>query len=269
MTQKASDLPEPKPKNGTPSKPPADAPSIESGGGKSGAKPVKNPDPLDPSRDLDGNEQAAMTQAKSIFDAWMAKTCETRIELLKKQVIKTVYGLDHRVWFGMIYYSTEVKDWKSQLVAGTWVNKVEAMRSVEGLQASGATNTGDALLEHALKMVSTPTPKGRYDGPAVAQPGGNHVEVISGPDTIYLLTDGEPNAGRYAAGAPANDPAGHTKNAIMNELRKIAAIRKVTIHTICVGDPGATAMDAVDPNWLKSIADLTGGSFMHVTNRRR
>jgi uncharacterized spore protein YtfJ len=271
MTQKASDLPEPKnPKNAPPAKPP-EGPEISSGGGKTGAKPVKNPDPLDPARDLDSNEQAAMQQAKSIYDSWMAKSCTTRIELLKKQVIKTLYGLDHRVWFGMVYYSTDVKDWKNQLIAGTWVNKVEAMRSIEGLQAAGATNTGDALLDHALKMVSTPTPKGKYDGPPVAQPGGNHVEVISGPDTIYLLTDGEPNAGRYAAGGAPADLATHTKNAIMNELRKIVALRKVTIHTICIGDPGAgpNAMDAVDPTWLKSIADLTGGSFVHVSGRGR
>lgn len=265
MTQKASDLPAPPAPKGSPKAPPPAGPDIESGGGKPGAKPIKNPDPLDPSRDMDGNEKAAYERAKSLYEAWMARTVDTRIDLLKKQFIKTLYSLDHRVYFGVIFYSTEVKNWRPQMAAATWVNKVEAILEIEKVQASGATNTGDALLEHALKMISAPTPKGKYDGPAVVQPGGNHVEVVSGPDTIFLLTDGEPNAGRYAS-----PQAGATKSNIMNELRKIAAIRKVTIHAVCIGDAaGAGTTDAVDPAWLRSIADLTGGSFIHVTGRGR
>lgn len=268
MTLKASDLPEAPPKE-DPKKPPA-GPEIASSGGKPGARPIKNPDPLDPARDMDDGEKAAYEKAKGIYDGWMSKRIGARIDLLKKQVIKTLYSLDHRVWFGMIFYSTDVKDWKPQMVAATWVNKVEAMLEIEKQQANGATNTGDALLEHALKMISAPTPKGKFDGPATIQPGGTPVEVISGPDTIYLLTDGEPNAGKYAAGASANNLAAHTKAAIMNELRKLIAIRKVTIHAICIGDiTGAGGADNVDADWLKSIADLTGGSFVHVTNRRR
>ena len=69
------------------------------------------------------------------------------------------------------------------------------------------------------------------------------------------MTDGQPNEGRIA------DPA-----EILAELRKVNQLRKVTIHTVCVGDaiPGGDPKAAPDPMFLKKLADENAGDFVHI-----
>ncbi|MHC4606235.1 MAG: vWA domain-containing protein [Planctomycetota bacterium] len=88
-----------------------------------------------------------------------------------------------------------------------------------------------------------PVPTG--DGYAVPQDGG--------PDTIYLLTDGRPNRGKITS------PEG-----ILAELKKLNELRKITIHTICLGDPGE-GRDPPDPDFLRKMAEENGGKFRHVS----
>jgi hypothetical protein len=43
-------------------------------------------------------------------------------------------------------------------------------------------------------------------------------------------------------------------------------LRKVTVHTICVGDrlPGSAILDGPDPAFLKRIADQNNGDFIQI-----
>ena len=72
---------------------------------------------------------------------------------------------------------------------------------------------------------------------------------------MFLMTDGKPNTGRI-----------NTTDDILAELKKVNRLRKVTVHTICVGDvpPGGATLDSVDPVFLKKIADLSSGEFVHI-----
>ncbi len=231
---------------------------------------VKNPDPLDPKRDLPTDELMAQKQAQAIWDKWKGTKPTNRIELLKKEFIRTLYFLDHRVWFTTIWYDSTVQVWSQDLVQATWVNKVAAMTHTEKVQPNGMTNLGDALIENALRMVSTGGPKDVGPGARIdsKRPA---VELIRGPDTIYLMTDGEPNAGKYApAGLPTNvqDHHNKTKASIINELQKILPVRKTLIHTITIGDQGdPTKGTGVDPSFMKRIADMAGGLARHLTGR--
>jgi hypothetical protein len=246
---------------------------------KEGEKPVigtgpdpkiKNPDPLDPKRDLPNDELMALKQAQAIYDKWKAVKPTTRIELLKKEFIKTLYHLDHRVWFTTVWYDSSVQPWSQELVQATWAAKVAAMTHTEKIKPDGMTNMGDALIDNALRMVATGGPKDV--GPAAKIDNKrSHIEVIKGPDTVFCMTDGEPNAGKYApAGLPTNPQDHHnkTKAGILNELQKILPIRKVIIHTICIGDASNTPQGTgVDPSFMKRIADLSGGVTRHITGR--
>lgn len=237
---------------------PEEKPKVSTGGAK-----VKNPDPLDPTRELTPVEAAKAAEAKQLYDKWMAQKPGTRIEVLKKQLIKTLYNLDHRVWFTIIWYDTSVQLWREELVQATWANKVEAIKDAEKISAAGATNLGDALIEYALKIFAKPAPKpeipvgGKYDK------NQSHVQVINGPDTIFVLTDGEPNAGKYADQSEmTGNTSPKTKSNILNELRKVNQLRKVVIHGICIGDRGGQY--PVDPDFMKKIAEENGGQFKHV-----
>jgi hypothetical protein len=98
-----------------------------------------------------------------------------------------------------------------------------------------------------------------------------HVQVVRGSDTIIAMTDGEPNAGKYApSGLPTNPADWHnrTKAAILNELQKLIPIRKVVIHTICIGDVNAALSElGVDPSFMRRMAGMSGGEFRHLTGR--
>lgn len=47
----------------------------------------------------------------------------------------------------------------------------------------------------------------------------------------------------------------------------IAKDRKITIHTVAVGDPKAAGEDKLDEVTLKSVAETTGGTYSHAANR--
>lgn len=47
----------------------------------------------------------------------------------------------------------------------------------------------------------------------------------------------------------------------------LAAAQHITVHTIGIGDPGATGEDKVDFDTLRAIADTTGGTFHSAADR--
>jgi hypothetical protein len=167
VLDKSGSMAEPASERETPPPPPDPKPAkpeekigIEGSGSGSSLAPkdpkVKNPDPLDPTRDLNSAEQQALAQARAIHDRWTAsKKPATRIELLKKEFIRTLYHLGHRIWFTTIWYDTNVQVWSNELVPATWVNKLAAMIHTDRIAPDGMTNLGDAPIENALRIVST------------------------------------------------------------------------------------------------------------------
>jgi hypothetical protein len=57
-----------------------------------------------------------------------------------------------------------------------------------------------------------------------------------------------------------------TTEDVIFELRKVNRLRKVAIHTICMGDrvPGSAIVDGPDPAFLKRIADQNNGDFVQI-----
>jgi len=195
-------------------------------------------------------ETAARDDATKIKKKWEGRKVATRMEAAKKELINTVYVLSPRVHFNVVWYESVAKPWKAELVPATWANKLDCIKDADRLDASGSTNLWEGL-ETAFKMLEAPPKKDviRFDKNA------NYATAVGGADTFFLMTDGQPTEGRL-----------QKPEEIVAELRKVNQLRKVVIHTICVGDvdPAEPPAANPDPLFLKKIADENGGEFTHL-----
>jgi len=222
-----------------------------------GSEPERSPYKLPPeatgSEKEPPQEKAARDECTKYMKKWQALTAKTRIEVAKKEIISTIYVLRPAVHFNVVWYEATPSPWKQELVPATWTNKLEAIQAADKITASGGTNIWDAL-EMAYKMLEVPQPK-QAVSPVVLDKKAPYATSTNGVDTIFLMTDGKPNTGRI-----------NVPDDILSELKKVNRLRKVTIHTICVGDipPCGATTDSPYPVFLKKIADQNNGDFVHI-----
>jgi hypothetical protein len=199
-------------------------------------------------------EKQCREECTRIMKKWVGITAKTRIEVAKKELISTVYVLRPVVHFNVVWYEATPSPWKQELVPATWVNKLDAIQTADKISASGGTNIWDAI-ELAFKMLEVAQSKSGVS-PITIDKKANYATSTNGVDTIFLMTDGKPNTGRI-----------DKPEDIITELKKVNRLRKVTIHTICVGEVPAGAVatpDSPDPVFLKKIADQNNGDFVHI-----
>lgn len=197
-------------------------------------------------------EKTAREECVKIVKRWATVVAKTRIEVAKKELINTIYVLSPKVHFNILWYESTPSPWKQELVPATWTDKLDAMMATDKVVASGGTNIWDAL-ELAFKMVEAPARAG--PGPIVIDRKVNYATATGGVDTMFLMTDGRPTVGKLVG-----------TDELITELKKVNRLRKVTIHTICVGDrpPNSAVVDGPDPAFLKRIADQNNGDFVHI-----
>ncbi len=195
-------------------------------------------------------EKAAREECAKIQKRWNDKKAATRMDVAKKELIDTVYVLHPKVHFNVVWYESTPKPWKPELVPANWLNKLDCLKETDRLEASGPTNIWDAL-EMAFKMLES----GPKRDVVALDKKANYATSLGGADTFFLMTDGQPNEGRIS------EP-----DQILAELRKVNQLRKVTVHTVCVGDqvPGGDPKASPDPAFLKKLADENGGDFVHI-----
>ena len=220
-----------------------------------GSEPKRTVFKLPPEATMDlkrmPRENAARSKAQKLKKKWDELKVKTRMDAAKKELINTVFVLNPKVHFNVVWYESTAVPWQKELVPATWQNKLDCIRQADRMTPGGNTNTWGGL-EHAFKMTPDPRKPGvvRYDRKA------NYATAVGGADTFYLLTDGKPNEGRLIS--PPE---------IILELRKVNRLRRVKIHTICVGDllPGLPpdAPENPDPDFLLKVAQESGGEFMH------
>jgi len=121
----------------------------------------------------------------------------TRIELAKRELIKTLKELKPGTMVNIISFSATYKPMSKTLIPLTRSGLRKAVLYVMNLRTGVGTNIYDTL-SAALKDPRT--------------------------DTIFLLSDGQPSRGKYT------DPA-----VILREIRKQNLVRNVTINTIAIG----------------------------------
>jgi hypothetical protein len=141
----------------------------------------------------------------------------TKIEMAKKELIGAVEKLERDVKFNIIFYNHQFNAWKEQIIDATYNNKQMAIQFVRQFKAEGRTNIYDTV-EFAL----------------------NDKEV----NTIYLLSDGLPNEGKYT------EPS-----VIIEKLTELNKTKRVTINTFGFG------LIRKGREFLKGLAEKNGGSF--------
>jgi hypothetical protein len=196
-----------------------------------------------------------------------SRVAKTRSDAVKKESIRAIYRLDPRVHFTIIFYSGGVQVWKNALVPATNEIKMEAINMIDTKGPGGGTNIYDAL-ETAFKLVKSAAnaPAKTKDEPKKVATGDKKPpvmieRVVSGADTIFLLTDGQPSAGKI-----------QQPDEIINNIRKLNDVRHIKINTIAVGasDPdneNSSISTLVNVYLMRRLAEVTGGTFINKTYR--
>jgi hypothetical protein len=146
----------------------------------------------------------------------------SRLEAAKRELIQAIASLPEDVSFSIIVYHDRVVSWQRYLVRATADAKKNATQFARRLMAGAHTATYDAL-ESAM----------RFD-----------------VEAIYLLTDGEPTAGKIVA-----------TSEIVAAVVRSNAVRRISVYTIGigVGEPGG-----VFDVFLKSLAENNFGQYRRV-----
>ncbi len=138
---------------------------------------------------------------------------ETRLDQAKKELVKVLQGLDATAFVNLVFFNDQVEAWQKRLVPAR-PNLDAAVRRVNSQRAVGGTNIFDTL-------------ETVFQDPTV--------------DTIYLLSDGAPTAGRIV-----------TSEQILREIARLNRSRQVVIHTISLG---------ASP-FMKQLAEQNGGQYV-------
>ncbi len=141
----------------------------------------------------------------------------TRLDEAKAQLVRVVEALPATHLVNLIAYETQVDALWDELQKLDPDNREKLLKTARALPLGGGTNIFDAL-ERA------------FADPKV--------------DTIYLLTDGQPSAGRVRA-----------TDDILDEVRRWNRTRQIVVHCIGLG---------IDSDLLKRLAKETGGSYKYV-----
>lgn len=192
--------------------------------------------PLSPGRvcfvlDVSGSMHAALSGAAAEYAAKNGRTKDlkvpTRLDLAREELASAIGELHPRAVFHMVFFSGSVFQWEDGPLEATKENKERAKRYLRRLGAVGSTNLHGGLL-------------------AALEPTGDAVANFrKSYDAIYLLTDGEPTAGRL-----------QETGSILADLADRNRGRLVKVHTVGLGEADCTL--------LRELAHGSGGAFVDL-----
>lgn len=143
----------------------------------------------------------------------------TKISVLKAELRRVFEKLSDRSFVNLIAFDDAYRPWKKRLQLLRGNGRKEAMAFISGLRPRGGTNLFDSLV-FALEDANV--------------------------DTIYLLSDGMPSAGRLTA-----------PGAILAEIELLNRARAVTIHCIAFGAKSSL---------LENLAAQNNGEYRFVNS---
>lgn len=152
----------------------------------------------------------------------------TKIDVAKKELLRSLASLPKDATFNIIFYSTDFRIWQKKMLEASAKNKKAARRWIEKVTANGATNIFDPLAK-AFEIAG----RGTFDK-----------EYGTALDTIFFLSDGQPNQGKIIR--PSH---------IIREIGRINSLKKVQIHTVGIGR-------GHDRGFMKRLAEMTGGTYV-------
>ncbi|HLG41897.1 MAG TPA: HEAT repeat domain-containing protein, partial [Planctomycetota bacterium] len=159
-----------------------------------------------------------------------------KIDIARWQLKKVIHLMPKGALFNIIFYNSAFDVFKPRMIKLTDATRKEAFAFIDGLDPFGQTNIFDSV-ERAMQFATGKD--GRLDKDA--------------PDTIYLLSDGLPNQGKFT-----------NVNDILREVKTLNAALKMTLNAIWV-DKARAPNDPPTPSgeeWMRRLAEENGGKFV-------
>lgn len=158
-----------------------------------------------------------------------------RIDLARYELKKALYKMEEGTRFNIFFYNHGFVEWGGGMKKLDKSTRAAAASFIDSVEPEGQTNPYDPL-EKAFTYAADLNEKIKKDG----------------VDTIFLLTDGLPNAGQISEPAKIVE-----KIKIMNRTRKV----KINCILVMDSDDGEYSEGAA---FMKSLAEATGGEFVDV-----
>ena len=152
----------------------------------------------------------------------------TKLGKAKKELMPSIRGLSEDSYFTIIVFENRVKKWRKKLVQATNANKNLAIAYLEKLHSGGGTNISDAL-EATFELAGA---------------GATDANAELGVETIFLLSDGSPTAGKIT-----------NKNQIVTKTAEWNSAKRIKLHTIGLGED-------CDKDFMKKLATENNGKFI-------
>jgi Mg-chelatase subunit ChlD len=163
--------------------------------------------------------------------AYEAPEGGAKLDIAKWQLHRAVDELPKDAVFDILVYSESYKLWEPEMVDASSRGKKKAHRFIDQLNGNGTTNIADSL-DRALELIGV-----------TFGPGADRRDDLAA-DTIYLLSDGNPNRGRVS-----------DLNALLDEFLERNRLARLVVHTIGIGE-------AAGSTFLKDLARRTGGRYV-------
>ncbi len=175
---------------------------------------------------------------------------EVKMEIAKAELIHTLKGLDSGVRFNVLVFHTVVDRWKKKLQPCTSSNRKSAIDFIAKQKPRGS----ERLKARPGKRSSANAEIGRtntfgvlVEAMAITGMGAIDRHYRTAVDTIFLLSDGEPTAGKIT-----QPPQ------ILREISGKNKLKRVSIHTINFGKSPAGA------SLLRDLARQNDGKYVDL-----
>ena len=188
---------------------------------------------IDISRSMTDPSQArpATTTTKRKKTRYPAPKGSAKIDIAKWQLHRAVEALPKDALFNILVYSESYKVWESAPVPAKNSNKSKAHKFIESIHANGVTNICDSI-DKGFELAGTALYA--YD-PKNAEPPA---------DTLYLLSDGDPNRGRIT-----------DLDRLLEDIRRRNPPGALVIHAVGIGE-------AAGSSFLRALAEENGGRYV-------
>ena len=187
-------------------------------------------------------------EIKRQLEKFDRKEVKTKLDAAKYELANAIAWLHPDVNFTVIFYSFSPTPWQNKFMPAADKNKIDAIKRIKTQAAWGGTNIFDAL-EKAFGIIDDN--KKAQKKPAAPPPGAG-TEAKKAAYSIFLVTDGKHNTGRFP------DP-----EEFLREIKKLNSDGRAIINTIGVGQPGV-GVDPPDPAFLGRLAEENGGECKMV-----
>lgn len=180
-----------------------------------------------------------------------------KMDILKRELIAAIEGLEDNVVFNVHAFASEVESWRDDLRPANGLNKRSAVNFVEDLEpiggaaaqarasaglsgsanvAAGRTNTYAALMA-GLGV--------RDEKVRLAVTRDTTAEVEEHGDTLFFFSDGLPTVGQLV-----------DTDEILDAVREFNEFRRIAIHAVAIGDFKKT--------WMRQLAEQNDGQFVDL-----